>query len=217
MKAELGAFDSDVSSVDSRALPRSDRDRVVDFVLFSFAVIATAAIAVNGHARAGTARHVIYLVLAGIACLSLWARRQNPVGVACVAVVLSAISRAAVPASLVAVMSAGIHARPRQAVQITAGAIAAMAVDCAIYTQTPPWHDSYDWNTFALLTAAMIAALTFGSFIRVRRELVLSLHERARRLESEQERSYGSARRSSPNAPGSHERCTMCSRTGSRC
>jgi hypothetical protein len=62
-------------------------------------------------------------------------------------VALSTLSSASVRAAQVAIFSTGIHARPRRAVQATIGAIAATAVNCAIYTGAHG-HDVFSWNFF---------------------------------------------------------------------
>jgi signal transduction histidine kinase len=159
------------------------RDRLVDLALFAFAALAAAATAVNGRDQVSTAVFAINLALAVPACLSLWLRRRHPVGVAWLAACLAAISSASVHAAQVATFSVAIHAQPRRALQATALVIAATAVECTIYT---PAGTSFNWDFFTHWTANTVAAFALGSFVRVRRQLVVSLHDHSRRLESEQ-------------------------------
>jgi signal transduction histidine kinase len=150
---------------------RSARDWFVDSVAFAFAVLAAASVTITHRAQVSTTMVVLNAALSVPACLSLWARRRHPLGVAWLTVALAAASSASVHAAQVAIFSAAIHARPRRALEATGGAIVATGVACAIYL---------DAGFFAVWTADAIAALAFGSFIRVRRELV-------DRLETEQQ------------------------------
>jgi signal transduction histidine kinase len=99
--------------------------------------------------------------------------------------VASALSTASVHACQAAIFSAAVHARPRRAVQAAAGAVAAEAVVCAL--EPALRHAGFDWQRFAVWAAMTIAACALGSFVRVRRELVVALRERAQRAESEQQ------------------------------
>lgn len=154
-----------------RAGSRSERDWLVDSALFAFAVLAAGSTAWTHHARVSTTLVVVNLALSVPVCLSLWARRRNPLAVAWLAVALTVASSASVHAAHVAIFSAAIHARPRRALEATAGLTGTTAVACAIYL---------DAGFFAAWTANAIAALALGSFVRVRRELV-------HRLQSEQQ------------------------------
>ena len=142
----------------------------MDSLLFAFAVFAAVSTAVTYRDQVSTTLFVLNVALSVPACLALWARRRHPLGVAWLAVVLSAASSASVHAAQVAIFSAAIHARPRRALEATGGAIAAIAASCAIYL---------DVGFFAVWTAYAIAALALGSFVRVRRELVESPAGRA--------------------------------------
>ena len=164
---------------DGRSRPRSTRDWIVDLAMFGFAVLAAVSILINWQGAIDPTLIAIDAALAVPACLSLWLRRRYPAAVAWLAVMLSTVSDAAVHASQVAVFSAAIHARPRQAVQVTIAAVAATAVDCAIYARASG-RAGFDWDLFVSWAALSVAAFAFGSFIRVRRQLV-------RGLRSEQE------------------------------
>lgn len=186
LELELGDLNRDSLHPNSDgARPRSARDWVVDGALFGYAVTAAGATAFDQRTDISAWMLVLNCVLGGMAALSLWTRKRHPLGVAWFAVVLSAVSSAAIHTAEVAIFSAAIHARPRRAVQATMGAIAATAINCVIYTPNHG-HDAFSSNFFAFWTANTIVALALGSFIRVRRELVISLQERAQRVRSEQ-------------------------------
>jgi signal transduction histidine kinase len=173
---ELGSAESG----DGRGARRSARDWIVDLTLFAYAVFAAGATATNDRLQVGHTMLAVDVALAVPACLLIWVRRDHPVGAGWLAVGLSAVSSSAVHACIVAVFSAAIHAHPRRAVEIAAGAIAATAVDCAIYTGSQG-HATFNGGFFTAWSATTVAALCLGSFVRVRRELV-------RRMHSEQQR-----------------------------
>jgi signal transduction histidine kinase len=185
LPAMLGAVDADPTADGARQLPRSARDWAVDVILFVSAVMAAgiAVAIIQSHRSLGPPMLVLDALLAVAACLSLWVRRQYPAAVAWAAVAVSSVSNGAAVAALVALFSAGIHARPKQALQATCGAFAADALAAAIYTN----GGGYKWPGLALWALGAVAALTLGSFVRVRRQLVLSLREQTRRLASEQQ------------------------------
>jgi len=91
---------------------RSARDWVVDGVLFAYALTAAASTAVNDRLEGPTSLLVLNCAFGGVASVSLWARKRHPLGVAWLAVVVAAVSSAAVHAAEVAIFSAAIHARP---------------------------------------------------------------------------------------------------------
>jgi signal transduction histidine kinase len=142
------------------------RDRSVDALLFTFALFAAVSTAVTYRDQVSATLFALNVALSVPVCLSLWVRRHRPVGVAWLAVALTAASSASVHAAQVAIFSAAIHARPRRALEAAGGAILAIAAACAIYL---------DVGFFAIWTAYVVAALALGSFVRVRRELVARL------------------------------------------
>jgi signal transduction histidine kinase len=184
LPAMLGAVDAD-STDGARRLPRSARDWTVDTILFALAAMAAVIVVAVGHSHRtpGTPLLVIDGLLAIPACLSLWVRRRYPVGVAWAAVAICGVSDCAAAAALAAIFTAGIHARPRQALSVTAGAVVAGAVTAAIYTN----GSGYRWPELVFWAVLAVAALACGSFVRVRRQLVLSLREQTLRLVSEQQ------------------------------
>jgi signal transduction histidine kinase len=174
-----GTVDVDPTGEDGRSRPRSTRDWAVDLAMFGYAALAAVTILINSHGSIGTTLFAVDTALAVPACLSLWLRRRHPAVVAWLTVALSTVSNATVHASQVAVFSAAIHAQPRHAVRVTIAAVAASAVDSAIFAGANG-REGFDWDLFVSWSALPVAAFAFGSFVRVRRQLV-------RRLQSEQE------------------------------
>jgi signal transduction histidine kinase len=169
----------------TRLAGRTVRDWLVDVVMFVAAVLI-------GLAALGTISHeavrpvpdgklVLDLALGSAACLALWWRRHWPVGVAAVTITASAFSSLAVLASLLAVFTVGVHRRT---------GIAALCACCSAaaalgYAWWVPVTDSLV-STVIVPVAAAAIAVAWGMFVRARRQLVWSLHERAQRAEAEQ-------------------------------
>lgn len=121
-------------------------------------------------------------VTAGLlACLSLWWRRRWPVAVAIVCLVLGSISASATPAGLLALSSLAVHRRARATVLVTLLWVPSVIV-FAVYSPTT------DPATVLLFVMPLaFAASGWGMFIRARRQLLLSLRERALRAEADRE------------------------------
>jgi signal transduction histidine kinase len=158
-----------------RTRPRTTRDWAVDLTMFGYALLSAVTLLINSHGKIDATLFAVDLVLAVPACLALWLRRRYPAGVGWLLVVLSTVSNAAVHAGQAGIFSAAIHARPRQAVLMTVGAVAAAAVNCALYVGAGG-RDGVDWDLFVGWASLTVAAFAFGSFVRVRRQLVLRLH-----------------------------------------
>ncbi len=116
-----------------------------------------------------------------LACASLWWRRRWPVGVALACLLLGAVSSSATPAGLFALSSLAVHRPSRSTVVVTLLWIPSLLA-FAVYSPTT--------GPVSVLTFVMplaFAASGWGMFIRARRQLLLSLRERALRAEADQE------------------------------
>jgi signal transduction histidine kinase len=167
--------------VDAHSTRRSARDWVVDLTMLAIAVGVGAAVLVETWDDHGEAMVVVDVVLGVAACAALWWRRSHPVHVAVVAAVISVVSASSGGAGLLALFNAAIRA-PRRAI----GWLALLAIAAAcLFPLVYPGRDSYGLQVLVgfLCTGVVIG---WGLFVRVRRELVQSLHERAGRLEAEQ-------------------------------
>ncbi|MFG1920987.1 sensor histidine kinase [Cryptosporangium sp. NPDC048952] len=113
-----------------------------------------------------------------------------PVAAAVVLALLTLVSPAATAGASAATMLVA-QSRPfRVAAAIGVGSIAAQAVQAA-WRPTPSL--GYGW-WLALITVAWAALVGWGVVIRVRRELLESLRERARRAEADRDRRVAEAR-----------------------
>jgi signal transduction histidine kinase len=164
-------------------VPRSVRDWVVDIFMFGFALLASVGDLASNHHHAGTTMFVIDAVLGLPACMLVWVRRRHPLAVGWLAVALSTVSEAAGGMAIVGLFTVAVHCAPRRTLQLASLSAVAGVTCAAIYA---PARQSYDYGTLAFWLVITIAVIGFGSFVRARRELLLSLQERARRAEDEQ-------------------------------
>jgi signal transduction histidine kinase len=183
LPAVLGADHADRGRPGSAHLPRSLRDWVVDLIMFGFALALGAAGAWQDGKHAPGWWTVLDVLIGLVACGALWIRRDHPLAVGLGTIGLSAFSGMAGGAAVVAIFTVAIYCPPRRTLQVMVLSFAASAVYAALYTGAGTYHVG---DLLAGIAAAIIAA-AWGLFVRARRELVLSLHERNRQLHAEQE------------------------------
>ncbi len=168
---------------------RSARDWFVDVTMF-LAAVGLGLLVLNDVWDDRTVPvNVLDLLVGSAACLALWRRRSRPVAVAVFAVTASAFFAMAGGAAVMAIFNAAIRA-PRRALIGIAGLSFAAAV---LFPLVNPGAGPFPVEVVVgVLTLAV--AVGWGLFVRVRRELIGSLRERAERLESEQRRHVEQAR-----------------------
>jgi signal transduction histidine kinase len=163
---------------------RTTRDWIVDVLCVLAAAVIGLLVFAQAHDQAEFSDGFTFLdIVAGtLACLALWVRRRWPVGVAVTLVPVAAVFSAAGGAALIAMFTVAVHRPFRQAAAVAAFAFVTQPVYLAIY----PSETSYAVDL--ILSAVIIgAALAWGMFVRARRQLVLSLRDRAQRAETEQQ------------------------------
>jgi signal transduction histidine kinase len=160
---------------------RSPRDWLVDVALFAFAAVLGAAVLAETWSEHGTLGVVLDVVAGVAALLALWLRRTRPVAVAVFTLVVSLFSALAAGAGLVAVFNAALRASRRSFAAIVALSLPPVFLFPLLYPTDDPYATQVIVGT--LLTGIVIG---WGLFARARRQLVLSLRERAERLEAEQ-------------------------------
>jgi signal transduction histidine kinase len=165
--------------VDGPGARRSLRDWVVDAILTAGALTIGALALAASWREHGTAAAVIDLLLGAASLAALWDRRRHPVGVAAFVVTASAVSTLAAGASLVVLFNAAIRCDRRTLAWIVLGALGASVVSSLIYV-----GDGF-WIGLAFGIVAIGFTVGWGLFVKVRRDLVDQLHERAARLEAE--------------------------------
>jgi signal transduction histidine kinase len=128
-----------------------------------------------------TAVEVAVDVACGVlACLALAWRRRWALGVALVCVVLGTFSISATPAGLLALFSLALH-RPVRPVLLTAALLVGSALLFAVYSPTTD-----PLSVFLRVAPLALGVAAWGMFIRARRQLLVSLRERAQRAEADQ-------------------------------
>jgi len=159
------------------------RDRVIDGAL----VLVAAGLGAVMLASSWSVREAwsvwLDVALGSVACAALAVRRRYPTAVALVALAAGTVSVLAGVAVLVALFNAAVRSSPRALAWIFALSLVSNAIYPLLY---PDADLGGYWGTMALCVLVMTVAIGWGLFARTRRELVASLHERARRLESEQ-------------------------------
>ena len=168
----------------ARGTRRRPRDWVVDTLLFLAAVVF-ALLVIGGRLESSTPPPTWLFtadVIAGaVGCAGLWLRRRWPVGLALVLVVFSTFSETVSGALVVGMLTVAIHRPPRT----TAAVFVLSVVAALMYVVLRPEPGIPAWLLFMIGLAVQSAALGWGLFIHFRRQLVLSLRDRANRAETE--------------------------------
>jgi signal transduction histidine kinase len=162
---------------------RSTRDWIVDFACFLIALVAGFLLFAEAADRMSDDLQFFDLVGGAVASLALWWRRRWPVAVALLVTAITAYSAAAGAAGAIAVFTVAVHRRAAVVIAIAALALAVTPIYVAIH---PEEEIPYVVNlVIALFGIGGVVA--WGMFVRARRQLVLSLRERAERAEAEQQ------------------------------
>jgi signal transduction histidine kinase len=160
---------------------RSARDWVVDLAMYAVAAGLSALVLTATWSDHGGLALAVDFALGAVAFVALWFRRGHPLAVGIVAGVASLVSGAAGGPALLALFNVAIRGSRRAIVGVAALALVSTAVFPLLYAG----DDKYVTQLIlgVLITGFVVG---WGLFVRVQRELVLSLRERATRLEAEQ-------------------------------
>ncbi|MFC9848992.1 sensor histidine kinase [Streptomyces sp. NPDC060223] len=162
---------------------RTARDWVVDFTCFLIAVGVgmLGADAVSGDPNIPHALEVVDQWLGAFACAAVWLRRRWPVGFAVAMIPVCFISNTAGGAGLVALFTVAVHRPFKYGAWI--GGISS-ALSFLFFWLRPDPDLPYGWMV-ALSVLLNVAVIGWGMFVRSKRQLMLSLRDRARRAETE--------------------------------
>lgn len=169
---------------DGSAHPRTTRDWLVDVTFFVVAVAVGLATFYSefpdGPGQSAVA--AADLAIGVVTCMFLWGRRRWPVPLALVAAPLGAVSTMAGAAAIILLFTVAVH-RPWRVVALLAALnMAGTFVYAALYPD-----EELGYVLLVIVCDLILAAVVaWGMFIRARRELVLSLRERARAAEADQ-------------------------------
>jgi signal transduction histidine kinase len=162
---------------------RTARDWVVDFTCFLLAVAL-------GLAAADTLSHdphtphalaVADQVLGVLSCAAVWLRRRWPLGLAIAMIPVGLVSNTAGGAGAVALFTLAVHRPFRYVAWI--GGIAIAQIPLLVWLRPDP--DLPYGGAVAFTELATLTVIGWGMFVRSKRQLMMSLRERARRAETE--------------------------------
>ncbi|WDZ87088.1 sensor histidine kinase [Micromonospora cathayae] len=120
----------------------------------------------------------------------LWFRRRWPVALAVASLPLTVFSMASAVSSLIIYFTVVVHRRTAVAMVVT---VAGLLTNLAFSHLRPDPNLSY-WATTAWGVVFSLTVLAWGMFVRARRQLIVSLRERADRAEAEQQLRVAQAR-----------------------
>ncbi|MGA5306551.1 sensor histidine kinase [Micromonospora taraxaci] len=182
-----------------RARPRrTTRDWVVDSLAFLLGVLWV--LFVVADALSPTPEMAIPLphdwmvgvdtVLGLICCGLLWVRRRWPLGLAVATLPLNLFSMAAAIPLLIIYFTVVVHRRTAVAIAVTGVGL----LTNLVFSWTRPDPAMPYWATVTWGVVITLAVLAWGMFVRARRQLIVSLRERAERAEAEQQLRVAQAR-----------------------
>ncbi|MFI8192685.1 sensor histidine kinase [Streptomyces sp. NPDC085946] len=162
---------------------RTARDWAVDFSCFGLAAVLGLLIAgdLAGQSHLPHALILVDQVTGALACAAVWLRRRWPLGLAVAMVPVGLVSDTAGGVLMLSLFTLAVH-RPFRYVAWVAGAQLVLAPVYFWLRPTPGLPFAAGVALGALLT---VAAIGWGMFVRSKRQLVLSLRDRARRAETE--------------------------------
>ncbi|MFD4026200.1 sensor histidine kinase [Streptomyces sp. NPDC058576] len=164
---------------------RTVRDWAVDITAFLIAagigLLALTAIEADG----STPEAVLFAdsVIGAAACCALWLRRRWPVGLAVALTLVCVVEPVAAGALLVALFSLAVHRPFKPTAIVGLGALVMTPLQPLL--RPDPATSFLASLIFGILLVLLV--LSWGMVVRSRRQLVLSLRERARRAEAEAE------------------------------
>jgi signal transduction histidine kinase len=172
---------------DGDRLPRSTRDWIVDVIAFLIAVGGIPVIWFSERSD-GTVPSQHYLIIAdfvagSLAALSMWLRRRWPVTLTVVLSLAGLAFQTTGAAAIIAMFTVAVHRRFPIVAAITIFELLSLLPQYAVH---PDKNMSY-WGSILVGTIFLIAVVACGMFVRARRQLLLSLRERAERAEAAQQ------------------------------
>ncbi|GHH92894.1 sensor histidine kinase [Streptomyces capillispiralis] len=162
---------------------RTVRDWLVDFSCFLLAagVGLLGAEALSANPRVPEPLAAVDQALGALSCAALWLRRRWPFGLAAVMAPVGFVSETSGGVAVIALFTLAVH-RPFRYVAWAAGAQVALV---PLYFWWRPDPDLPYLASIVLLMVLMVAVVGWGMFVRSKRQLMLSLRDRARRAETE--------------------------------
>ncbi len=161
---------------------RTARDWIVDFLCFLLAVLL--GLAAAGSLDAEHLPHAFSLVdqvIGALACAALWLRRRWPLALAVAMVPVGLVSNTAGGAGVLALFTLTVHRPLRYGAWVGGAQLALLPL---YYWLRPDPDLSYP-AVLAFAVLLTMSVMGWGMFVRSKRQLMLSLRDRARRAETE--------------------------------
>lgn len=180
--ALLAEFEPDAGRPGRRPR-RTGRDWIVDFSCFGLAVLigVLGADAVTDNPHVPHHLAVLDQLLGALACAAVWLRRRWPAGLAVATLPVGVVSDTAGGACMIALFTVAVH-RPFRHVAWLGGLNLATVPVYFWLRPDPELPYVAAVALFLVLTAALVG---WGMLVRAKRQLMLSLRDRARRAETE--------------------------------
>jgi signal transduction histidine kinase len=183
-----------------RPVRRSTRDWIIDALCFvlglTFTVLATADL-LGDHPTfvagfAGAPAWLIWTdaVIGGLAAIALWWRRRWPVRLALAMTLAGIVAMTIAISMLIMMFTVAVHRRFAVAAAVAVTSLAANA----LFTVVRPERGTSFAESMAWTTVVVVIAMLWGMVVRARRQLVVSLRDRAERAEAEQQLRVAQAR-----------------------
>ncbi|MGW3124479.1 sensor histidine kinase [Streptomyces sp. NPDC001107] len=162
---------------------RTVRDWVVDFTCFLLAVALglAAADTLNHDTHTSHTLAVVDQLLGALACAAVWARRRWPLGLAVAMIPVGLLSNTAGGAGMVVVFTLAVHRPFRYVAWI--GGISLALIPLFFWMRPDP--DLPYAGAVAFTELLTLTVIGWGMFVRSKRQLMVSLRDRARRAETE--------------------------------
>jgi signal transduction histidine kinase len=169
----------------SGRMRRTTRDWIVDIAAFLLALFGGGALLAVELDQGNISDELAFVdFVVGVAgCFALWFRRRWPLGLALALVPAGAFSAMAGGPSAVALFTLAVHRRFSVVLPVALLGLATMPIYFALH----PDDETSFGVSVAFGVLITVAIVLWGMFVRARRQLVLSLRERAERAESEQQ------------------------------
>ena len=170
---------------------RSTRDWVIDSLCFTigfgFTILITAGLVHGTGLSIGWANTPTWLIwvdfAAGtLAAAALWWRRRWPVQLVLATMPLGLFSVASALSLLILFFTVAVH---RRFAVVAAVALLSLPAN-VVFTLVRPERDTGFWESMAWSVVFLVIVMLWGMVVRARRQLVVSLRDRAERAESEQ-------------------------------
>ncbi|MEU0597882.1 histidine kinase [Streptomyces sp. NPDC006393] len=162
---------------------RTARDWFVDFFCFLLAAALglAAADSLRNETHLPHALAVVDQVLGALACGAVWLRRRHPLGLAVAMIPVGLVSNTSAGTGLVALFTLAVH-RPFRYVAWAGGVSLALL---PVFYWLRPDPDLPYAGVVAFSALLTVSVIGWGMFVRSKRQLMLSLRDRARRAETE--------------------------------